>query len=197
MVNKKKKLTNDVNKKIKARFAEYMKVSRAQVSMWDKAERIVMEGKFVLVKESIELLRKTGSLSGFANGSHAATKRGDETSQEKSFEDLETEVSETQLDLETKNAKDLFENSRALREKATALQAAADYDKSIGLLVSRELVEKIMFERARACRDLLITSARRMSPLLAGKTDISEIESLLNEEYRALLENFARMPIIE
>jgi hypothetical protein len=151
------------------------------------------------VNESDARIKLTANLNNSFNESQATAARVevDKAREEKTFIELKKEVNETQLDLETDNADELYKNSRALREKSAALQAAAEHDKYIGSLVSKEVIEKIMFERARTFRDSLLTSARRMSPLVAGKENISEIETLLTDEYKSLLVQFAKMPITE
>lgn len=106
-------------------------------------------------------------------------------------------VTDTQLDLETTDADLLFKNSRALREKSAALQAEAERQKFIGELVLREHVERIIFERGRQFRDGLLSLSRRLAPELAGKDDISAIESKLNGEFRQILVQFAKLPVIE
>jgi hypothetical protein len=106
-------------------------------------------------------------------------------------------VTETQLDLETKNADELFKNSRALREKAAALQAAAEHEKFIGSLVEKSAVEKIVFERGRQFRDGAMACSRRIAPDVIGKESIQEIEAIINKEMRYMLEQFARLPVIE
>lgn len=106
-------------------------------------------------------------------------------------------VNESQLDLETTNADELFKNSRALKEKSAALQAAAEHEKFTGELVLKADVEKIIFERARQFRDGLINLSRRLSPELAGLSGVSEIESLLAKEHRLILEAFSKLPVIE
>jgi len=47
------------------------------------------------------------------------------------------------------DADELYKKSRALKEKALALQAAAEHEKFIGSLVEREAVNKLIFERGR------------------------------------------------
>ena len=118
----------------------------------------------------------------------------DETSK-KPINDLEKEVSNTQLDLEMKDAETLYRNARALRLKADALLAAAKYSKFTGELIERKIVEKFIFESSRQFRDGLTTLSRRLSPELAGKNEITEIENILSREFRALLENFANTPM--
>ena len=197
-----KKLTNKVNRVNEMKqveYAEYRGVSKPMVSKWKADGRLVMNGKLILVNESDARIKKTANLNNYANemAGKEARKEVDAAIEKYTLQELEKTVEETQLDLETKDADTLFKNSRALREKASALQAAAEHEKFLGTMVSLDVVEKIMFERARACRDGLMTSARRMSPLIVGKTDIKEVESLLMEEYKVLLNNFAKLPVVE
>jgi len=107
------------------------------------------------------------------------------------------QVNNTQLDLETTDADELFRNSRALKEKSAALQAAAEYDKFLGELVLKSDIEKIIFERGRQFRDGLFNLSRRVSPELAGLNDISKVEALLTKEHRLILEAFSKLPVIE
>ncbi|MDP3279949.1 MAG: hypothetical protein U1D41_05740 [Nitrosomonas sp.] len=106
-------------------------------------------------------------------------------------------VNETQLDLSGTDADILFKNSRALKEKAAALQAAAEHEKFIGELVLKSDVEKLIFERARQFRDGLVNLSRRLSPELTGLNDINKVEALLTKEHRLILEAFSKLPVIE
>jgi len=106
-------------------------------------------------------------------------------------------VNETQLDLNGTDADILFKNSRALKEKAAALQAAAEHEKFTGELVLKSDIEKIIFERGRQFRDGLSTLSMRLSPELASLNDVSEIQALLNKEHRLILEAFSKLPVIE
>ena len=111
--------------------------------------------------------------------------------------ELPNQVNNTQLDLETTGPDELFTNTRALKEKSAALQAAAEYDKFLGELVLKSDVEKIIFERGRQFRDGLFNLSRRVSPELAGLNDISKVEALLTKEHRLILEAFSKLPVIE
>jgi len=94
------------------------------------------DGKFVLVAESDTRLKQTADMNGYANSVHAAAERAkinEKIEQEKSFDDLKDEVCDTQLDLETQDADELFKNARALKEKSAALQAAAEHEKFVGI----------------------------------------------------------------
>lgn len=113
------------------------------------------------------------------------------------LEELHAAVSNTQLNLDGNDADELYKNARALREKAAALQAAAEHQKFIDELVERADVDKIVFERARQFRDSLMNLARRLAPELAGNTDISAIESILTNEHRQILIEFSKLPVIE
>jgi len=90
-----------------------------------------------------------------------------------------------------------FQNARTVREKYLALQAKLDYEVNSGLLVEKSVVDKIVFERARQMRDGMMVCSRRIAPEIAGKTDITEIEGVIAREFRALLESFSKLPVIE
>ena len=181
-------------------YAEYKGVHKSRVSQWKKDGRLVFSGKFILVSESDAKLKETWHLNGYANSVHAAAERAQinaRIEQEKSYEELKSAVTNTQLDLETKDADELFKNARALREKAAALQAAAEHEKFIGSLVEKSVVEKIIFERARQFRDGVIATSRRIAPDVIGKESIVDIEAIVQKELRVMLEQFAKLPVIE
>ena len=181
-------------------YAEYKGVHKSRVSQWKKDGRLVFSGKFILVSESDARLKETAHLNGYANSVHAAAERAQinaRIEQEKSYEQLKDDVTKTQLDLETKDADELFKNSRALREKAAALMAAAEYETFIGAQVKKEVVEKILFERARQFRDGVMATSRRIAPDVIGKESITEIEAIVQKELRGMLEQFAKLPVIE
>ena len=95
----------------------------------------------------------------------------------KSVEELKQKVHATQLDLETKDAGTLYKNSRALRMKAEALQAA-EYEKFMDSLVRLADVEWIISVRTNQFRDGMEKCVHRIAPEIAGKTNIAEVESL-------------------
>lgn len=203
-MNGKKKLTKhsgEVNEVSQAEFARIKRVSKAMVTKWKQENRLVFtaDGKRILVNESNQRLKETSSPAGYANSIHAASRKNNEDSPapEIPFTELKDRVNETQLDLETTNADDLFKNSRALKEKAAALQAAAEHEKFIGSLVERSVAEKIIFERARQFRDGVVVCSRRIAPDVIGKESITEIEAIIQKELRAMLEQFAKLPVIE
>ena len=194
-------MTKHPNMMTQTEYAKYKGVHKSRVTQWKKDGRLVFsdDGKFILVAESDARLKETVNLNGYANSVHAAAERAEineRIEQEKSYEELKNDVTNTQLDLETKDADELFKNARALREKAAALQAAAEHEKFIGSLVEKSVVEKIIFERARQFRDGVMATSRRIAPDVIGKESITEIEAIVQKELRVMLEQFAKLPVI-
>lgn len=189
------------NQLTRSKYAQYKGVSKPMVSKWYKDGRLVLtpDEKFILVDESDARIKLTASLNGSFYDQKAKEERENinKIISEKGLTELTQEVNYQQLDLEIEDADVLFKNARALREKAAALQAAAEHDKFIGDLVEKSQVEKIIFERARQFRDGLVTLSRRLSPELSGLSGVSEIEALLTKEHRIILEAFSKLPIIE
>jgi len=153
-----------------------------------------LESAIAWRKSNVDPFRsKSGRISG-----NTGVRRGTRTATDThAIDDLKKDVNDCQLDLESTNADELYLNARALKEKAVALQAAAEYSKFIGELVARDHVEKIVFERARQFRDGLLTCSRRIAPEISGKDDVKQIEDILYKEFRLLLEGFAKLPVIE
>lgn len=195
-------MSEQVNNQLtRSEYALYKGVSKPMVSKWFKDNRLVMtpDERFVLVNESDARIKLTASL----NNSFIEKKAGEEKErinkiiEEKGLTELTRDVNYQQLDLGSEDAQVLFNNARALKEKAAALQAAAEHEKFIGDLVEKSQVEKIIFERARQFRDGLMTCKRRISPELAGIESSKDIENILDREFRMLLENFAKLPVVE
>lgn len=196
----KKKQILDKNIVSQSELARIMGKSRQCVNLYYKDGRLIesnIKGKF-LAKESIENVKKTEHLNNRArdwsiSGQKAAIEAKIEGA---TYTDLKDRVVTTQLDLEVTDARTLFDNSRALREKSLALQSAAEYEKFIGELCKKEEVERAIFERGRQFRDGLMSLSRRISPNLVGKNNV-EIESILSEELRQTLIGFTKLPVIE
>lgn len=116
-------------------------------------------------------------------------------SEAETVSETETDVEIEQLNLESTDAGTLFVNARAMKQKAEALQAAAEHEKFIGELVLLDEMEKIIAERGKQFRDGLITCSRSLSTQLVNKQSAKEIEAMLNSEFRMLLEDFSNLPI--
>ena len=90
-----------------------------------------------------------------------------------------------------------YQAARTVREKYLALQAKLDYELSLGELVEKSVVEKILFERARQFRDGVTATSKRIAPLVIGKESLKEIESLIDAELTYMLDQFSKLPVIE
>lgn len=101
-------------------------------------------------------------------------------------------IQNSQLDLESTDADTLFRNSRAIKEKNLALQAAAERDLFTGTLVRRSDVERGIFEVVRQMRDGLINVSRRIAAEVAGLSDAGECEKAIDREHRLLLTALSR-----
>ena len=181
-----------------AEFARVIGVQPQTVGEFKRDNRLAIEysgGRDkVLVNESIELLNKTMKMHGVFRNRQAEK---DKIKPPESFEELNEEVSESQLDLDTQDADVLFKNAKALREKAAAMQGAADYEKSIGKLVERDIVEKIIFERSRQFRDGVSAASKRLAPLIIGNETLKEIEKIIDDELQHMLDKFSKLPVVE
>lgn len=173
-------------------FGKIIGVTQPAIAQFKDDQRLVIQYHAghdkILVKESIEKLNATVKVTGGVFR---------DRTKEKTYDELTGEVVKTQLDLETTNSLELYSNARALREKAAALQADADYQKSIGKLVEREHVDKIIFERSRQFRDILMACSRRLAPELAPIVDIKQIEQILEREHRNVLDQFSKLPVVD
>lgn len=195
-------MSEQVNNQLtRTEYAKYKGVSKPMVSKWMRDDRLVLtpDEKFILVNESDARIKLTTNLNGSFYDQKAKQEKEiiNKNIEEKGLTELTAEVNYQQLDLETDDADVLFKNARALREKAVALQAAAEHEEFIGIRVLRADVDKILFERARQFRDGLMACKRRIAPEIAGNTNIVEIESILDRDFRSLLESFSKLPVIE
>lgn len=204
MPNSNKKLTKRkerVNEMTQAEYARYKGVSAVMVNKWKKSGRLILtaDGKRILVNESNQRLKDTASPDGYTNSIHAAARKNKDAEKESEIPltELIKKVNESQLDLETTNADELFKNSRALKEKSAALQAAAEHEAYIGELWPRKDMEIILRERSRQVREGMMSIKKKIAPNLSGLANIKEIELLLDAEFRALLDQFSDLPPVQ
>lgn len=81
--------------------------------------------------------------------------------------------------------------SQSNRQKKEALEIMLkklEYDERSGKLIARAEVEIDIFNAARAARDKWLGAPHRIASQVIGKTDITEIEQILNKEFEAFLE---------
>jgi hypothetical protein len=62
-----------------------------------------------------------------------------------------------------------------------------EYEKATGVLIEAEQVKKAAFDKARMLRDGLLNLKSKISPLLAIEQDATEIDKLLDKEFRQIL----------
>lgn len=81
--------------------------------------------------------------------------------------------------------------SQSNRQKKEALEIMLkklEYDEKSGKLISRVEVELDVFNAARAARDKWLGTPHKIAAQIIGKTDITEIEQILDREFEAFLE---------
>lgn len=72
--------------------------------------------------------------------------------------------------------------ARAVREGYSARLAKLDFELRSGSVISVDVVRVTAFNLARRCRDMLLNIPDRISPILAGCSDSSEVHRLLTAE---------------
>lgn len=99
---------------------------------------------------------------------------------------------EQSIDLEVTDADELFRRSRAVKEKSMALQAKAEHDVFIGILVKRDDVERGISTITRQLRDGLVNVSRRIAAEVASLSDAAECEKVIDREHRIMLDAMSR-----
>jgi hypothetical protein len=84
--------------------------------------------------------------------------------------------------------------ARAVRETYDARLRELDYKVRTGELVSVPEVRVVAFNTARRSRDLLLAIPDRVSAVLAGLTDASEVHRILAEELRRVCQELSESP---
>lgn len=112
------------------------------------------------------------------------------------YPELVEEIKETTVPTNSGHWEMLLNNSKAMKERAFALKAAAEYDKTINKLVDKSLVERAVFERSRAFRDALTVMGKRLAAELSAMDNPIQIEKLIEQECRLILEQFAALPLL-
>lgn len=82
----------------------------------------------------------------------------------------------------------ISQSNRHKKETLEILLKKLEYEERSGKLIPRAEVETDIFNAARAARDKWRGAPRRIASLVVGKTDIAEIERLLNKEFDSFLE---------
>jgi len=163
----------------KAKLAKELGITRQSINTWIKRGDLVFDetGKMSIDEFNRQLGNKLHPVSKIRDEKYSPI-----------FNDLNKNVEDVELD---------FHAARTIREIAEAKTAEFKLNVMKGDYVEKSQVEKIIFERARQFRDGLITCKRRVSPELAGIESSKDIETILDREFRILLESFAKLPVVE
>lgn len=165
----------------KTSFAKATGYTRDQVKHMHTKGRLVLEGKWVLVEESLKRISETET--GRALTESVIPEYSDEAQL---------------LDGEEHKASfgRMFLEARARKEQQLAIKTELENQARRGELIEMALVKTMMANRTRAFRDGLTTSSRRLAPIVAAVEDVREIEKELMAEFRYLLEEWAKEPLI-
>ena len=90
----------------------------------------------------------------------------------------------------SKNA--TYMQAKTAREVYDAKMSQLDYERETGKLIKKQEVESALFEIARAVRDGLTNSARRIAAEVSSLTTSDECEAVIDRENRAILENMTK-----
>lgn len=85
-----------------------------------------------------------------------------------------------------------YDTSRARREEAEAAIAEMKLAEMMGKYLVKDEVAASVFEIARALRDGLTNSARRIAADVAGLASAEDCEAVIDREHRALLESMTQ-----
>ena len=85
-------------------------------------------------------------------------------------------------------ASSIAQSNRQKKETLEIMLKKLEYDEKSGKLISREEVERDVFNAARAARELWKGVVHRVAPMLLCKTEIAEIEQILDPEIGPFLE---------
>lgn len=86
-------------------------------------------------------------------------------------------------------------DARALKEHYLALSAKLDYEIESGKLIEAEAARRAAFAAARKARDMLLTIADRLAPVVAGLSDQFECHQVIAAEVRRVCDELNANPI--
>ena len=90
---------------------------------------------------------------------------------------------------------DTLADARAMKEKYLALMARLEYELESGKLIESEAASRAAFSAARKARDMLLTIADRLAPVVAGLSDQFECHRVITAEVRRVCDELSANPI--
>lgn len=90
-----------------------------------------------------------------------------------------------------------FKDARAMKEHYLALLAQLDYEVKSGKLLDANEAKQTAFGASRKARDMLLTVADRLAPVVAGITDQFECHVAITTEIRRVCDELHESPLGE
>lgn len=168
-----------------AEFARQVGVAKSMVTQWKQAGRLVMHGNRVDVEASVRRIITTRDPNRDDVVQRWADARGREL-----FPDLVDAPPAPPAD--PPPAGPDFQSARAMKEHYLALQAKADYEKTIGRLAPVEDTRRAGAEIGTLLRVRLEALPRQLGPELAPISEPERVQALLAEHVEQLLGELAQ-----
>lgn len=86
-------------------------------------------------------------------------------------------------------------DARAMKENYLALMAKLEYEQESGKLIDCEDAKRATFAAARKARDMLLTMADRLAPVVAGLADQFECHKAIVAEVRRVCDELSTNPL--
>jgi hypothetical protein len=201
-------------------FASLVGCSQQNISKMISKGILIYENKKLHIEKNLERLRDFGLLDENNKLKKSRTKkeepkdpvaelplfvqevgyktRKDMTDEEikRELEEKKAEAEEKNIDIEedvTSDIEDIstYAEAKAYREAYMAKIAELDYKIKKGEFLAKDDVEKYEFERARIVRNGFLALPHKVSVIIANKTDVKEIESIIEAEVMSILENLS------
>lgn len=158
-----------------ADFARHAGYSRSRVTQLKQSGRLVMEGKRVLLEESLKRIAETKD----PNRDDVSERHAEARQQEPPEQPAEKLIGGD------------YQSARAQKEKYLALQAKADYEKAIGKLVEGADVRRAGAEIGILIRTALENMPDQLAAELAPIDDPARIHALMIEHVERILHDLS------
>lgn len=86
-------------------------------------------------------------------------------------------------------------DARAMKERYLALMAKLEYEMESGKLIEAEDARRAAFAAARKARDMLLTMADRLAPVVAGLSDQFQCHQAITAEVRRVCDELSSNPL--
>jgi hypothetical protein len=173
----------------KSEFARILNKKPSYVTELNKYGRLVLtaDGKKVLVTESLALIESSKDLSKGGVVERHENERAEKThSDSEPKQDFEKELTQSG------KAGNLYQQSKAIREKYNALSAKLEYDKAIGKVLDADDIAKSVLNAATVMRSRLENMPDRYAPQFAAEQDPLRIKSIFMDAIETMLTEMSR-----